>query len=147
MRNGRSSLRIPAAIALVVLAVTLAGLLYSYLRYRAQYAATYRAVYDVSWGKGARDMEIVYWAWFEPVTEKRKERRMGVKLGEKVKDGIKVAIKGKAKSEEVITDAALKESIGKAAVAYVEKFIGDRATVGNKAGSLGNRIRAALKAK
>lgn len=35
-----------------------------------------------------RDMEIVYWAGFEPVTGKRKERRMGVKLGEKVKDKI-----------------------------------------------------------
>jgi hypothetical protein len=68
-------------------------------------------------------------------------------LVEKVKDGVKVAIKGRPETEEVIPTKALDESIGKAAVAYVEKFIGDRAAVGNKAGGLGNRLRAALKAK
>jgi hypothetical protein len=66
---------------------------------------------------------------------------------EKMKDGVKVALKGKPETEQVISFAALKESVGKAAVAYVEKFIGDRATVGNKQGSLGNRIRAVLKTK
>jgi hypothetical protein len=68
-------------------------------------------------------------------------------LVEKVKDGVKVAIKDRPETEEVIPTKALDDSIGKAAVVYVEKFIGDRATVGNKAGGLGNRLRAALKAK
>ncbi|MHC5057492.1 MAG: hypothetical protein ACYTKD_22690 [Planctomycetota bacterium] len=68
-------------------------------------------------------------------------------LVEKVRDGVKVAIKGRPETEEVIPTKALDESIGKAAVAYVDKFIGDRATVGNKAGGLGNRLRAALKAE
>jgi hypothetical protein len=66
---------------------------------------------------------------------------------EKVKDGVKVVLKGKPETEEVIPFAQLKESIGKAAVAYVEKFIGDKATIGNKQGSLGNRIRAVLAEK
>jgi hypothetical protein len=66
---------------------------------------------------------------------------------EKMKDGVKVVLKGKPETEELIPFAALKESIGKAAVAYVEKFIGDKATVGNKQGSLGNRIRAVLAGK
>lgn len=66
---------------------------------------------------------------------------------EKVKNGVKVMLKGKPETEQVIPFAALKQSIGKAAVAYVEKFIGDRATVGNKQGSLGNRLRAVLKTR
>ena len=41
----------------------------------------------------------------------------------------------------------LKQSIGKAALAYTEKFIGPKETIGNKQGSLGNRIRAVLKMK
>jgi hypothetical protein len=56
-------------------------------------------------------------------------------------------IKDKPETEEVITDAKLKESIGKAALAYTETHIGPKETVGNKQGSLGNRLRAALKAK
>jgi hypothetical protein len=66
---------------------------------------------------------------------------------EKVKDGVKVLLKGKPETEEVIPDRALKESIGKAALAYTEKFIGPKATIGNKQGSLGNRIRAVLAKK
>jgi hypothetical protein len=68
-------------------------------------------------------------------------------LVEKVKDGVKVALKGRPETEDVIPFTILKESIGKAAVAYVEKFIGDKTTVGNKQGSLGNRIRAVLAKK
>ena len=68
-------------------------------------------------------------------------------LVERVKGGVKVMIKDKPKPEEVITDAALKESIGKAAFAYTDKFIGPRETVGAKGAGLGNRLRAALKAK
>jgi hypothetical protein len=66
---------------------------------------------------------------------------------EKVKSGVKVMLKGKPETEQVIPFATLKESIGKAAVAYVEKFIGNSATVGNKQGSLGNRLRAVLAEK
>jgi len=66
---------------------------------------------------------------------------------EKVKNGVKVVLKGKPETEQVIPFAALKKSIGKAAVAYVEKFIGDKTAVGNKQGSLGNRIRAVLAKK
>ncbi len=51
------------------------------------------------------------------------------------------------KTEEVITDAALKESIGKAAFAYTDKFIGPREAIGAKGAGLSNRLRAALKAK
>jgi len=42
---------------------------------------------------------------------------------------------------------ALKESINKAAYAYTDKHIGPREKVGNKGGSLSNRLRAALAAK
>ena len=66
---------------------------------------------------------------------------------EKVKNGVKVMLKGQPETEQIIPFAELKKSIGKAAVAYVEKFIGDRATVGNKQGSLGNRLRAVLTKK
>jgi hypothetical protein len=63
---------------------------------------------------------------------------------EKVKDGVKVALTGKPETEQVIPSAALKQSIGKAALAYTEKFIGPKESIGNKQGSLGNRIRAVL---
>jgi hypothetical protein len=66
---------------------------------------------------------------------------------ERVKDGVKVALKGKPETEKVIPDRALKDSIGRAALAYTEKFIGPKATIGNKQGSLGNRIRAVLAKK
>lgn len=65
----------------------------------------------------------------------------------KVKNGVKVALKGKPETEHVIPFAALKQSIGKAALAYTEKFIGPKETIGNKQGSLGNRIRAVLRTK
>ncbi len=68
-------------------------------------------------------------------------------LVERVKGGVKVMIKDKPKTEQVITDAALKESIGKAAFAYTDKFIGPRETIGAKGAGLGNRIRAALAKK
>ncbi|MHC4250191.1 MAG: hypothetical protein ACYS9X_13765 [Planctomycetota bacterium] len=66
---------------------------------------------------------------------------------EKVKNGVKVMLTGKPETEQVIPFAALKESIGKAALAYTEKFIGPKETIGNKQGSLGNRIRAVLAKK
>jgi hypothetical protein len=66
-------------------------------------------------------------------------------LVEKVKDGIKVAIKGKAKSEEVIPTAKLKESIGRAAFEYCERKLGPESQYGKKWAGLSNRLRAAFK--
>lgn len=67
-------------------------------------------------------------------------------LVERVATGVKVAIKGKPETEEVIPLATLKESIGKTAYGYVDRWIGPRETIGNKGGSLSNRLRAAIKA-
>lgn len=66
-------------------------------------------------------------------------------LVEKVAKGVRVAVKGKPETEEVITMDALKESINKAAYAFTDKHVGPRETVGNKGGSLSNRLRAALR--
>ena len=68
-------------------------------------------------------------------------------LVEKVDKGLKVAIKGRPETEETIPTAALKASINKAAYAYTDKHIGPKDEVGNKGGSLSNRLRAALAAK
>jgi hypothetical protein len=65
-------------------------------------------------------------------------------LVEKVSGGIKVAIKGRPETEEVISKKVLENSIGKAADAYVTRFIGDRSAAGNKSGGLANRFRAVL---
>ncbi len=40
--------------------------------------------------------------------------------------------------------AALKESINKAAYAYTDKYVGPKEEVGNKGGSLSNRLRGAM---
>ncbi|MCK6482253.1 MAG: hypothetical protein L6R43_19540 [Planctomycetes bacterium] len=64
---------------------------------------------------------------------------------EKVAKGIRVQVKGKPETEEVIPLADLKESVNKAAYAYTDKHVGPREKVGNKGGSLSNRLRAALK--
>lgn len=65
-------------------------------------------------------------------------------LVEKLEKGIRVTVKGKPDTEELIPMAALKESIGKAAYAFTEKHLGPREEIGNKGGSLSNRLRAAL---
>jgi hypothetical protein len=67
-------------------------------------------------------------------------------LVEKVEKGLKVTVKGKPETEEVIPFAKLKVSIGKSAEQYCEQWLGERQVVGNKQGSLQNRLRAALKA-
>ena len=41
--------------------------------------------------------------------------------------------------------AALKESINKASYAYTDRVLGPREKVGNKGGSLSNRLRAVLR--
>ena len=66
---------------------------------------------------------------------------------EKVKTGVRVMIKDQPKTEKIIPFAELKKSVGKAAFAYTDKFIGPRETIGAKGAGLGNRLRAALKAK
>jgi hypothetical protein len=63
---------------------------------------------------------------------------------EKVDKGQKVTVKGRPETEEVIPKAKLKVSIGKAANQYTEKHLGPKAVIGNKCGSLSNRLRAAL---
>jgi hypothetical protein len=66
---------------------------------------------------------------------------------EKVDKGIRVMVKGKPESEELIPLATLKASIGKAAYAYTDKQVGPRERVGNKGGTLGNRLRAVMARK
>ena len=63
---------------------------------------------------------------------------------EKADKGIRVMVKGKPESEEVIPLATLKASVNKAAYAYTDKHVGARERVGNKGGILGNRLRAVL---
>ena len=67
-------------------------------------------------------------------------------LVEKTDKGVRVMVKGQPKTEEVIPLAALKESINKAAYGYTDKHVGPKEEVGNKGGSLSNRLRAALNA-
>jgi len=66
---------------------------------------------------------------------------------EKADKGIRVMVKGKPESEELIPLAALKTSVNKAAYAYTEKHVGPREKVGNKGGTLGNRLRAVMERK
>ena len=65
-------------------------------------------------------------------------------LVEKVDKGVRVIVKGRLETAEVIPKAKLKVSIGKAAYQYTEKHLGPREVIGNKCGSLSNRLRAAL---
>ncbi|MCX5800858.1 MAG: hypothetical protein NTX17_05660 [Candidatus Eisenbacteria bacterium] len=66
---------------------------------------------------------------------------------EKAGKGIRVMVKGKPESEELISLAALKASVNKAAYTYTEKHVGPRERVGNKGGTLGNRLRAVMAGK
>lgn len=68
-------------------------------------------------------------------------------LVERVEKGIKVSMKDKPETEEIISDADLKKSVGKAALAYCEKHIGPVETQGAKHAGLGNRLRTALRSK
>ena len=65
-------------------------------------------------------------------------------LVEKTDQGVRVMVKGQSKTEEVIPLAALKESINKAAYAYTDKHLGPKEQIGNKGGSLSNRLRAVM---
>ena len=66
---------------------------------------------------------------------------------EKTDKGVRVMVKGQPKTEEVIPMEALKASINKEAYRYAEAHIGPREKVGNKGGSLSNRLRSALAQK
>jgi len=66
---------------------------------------------------------------------------------ERAEKGIRVMVKGKPESEELIPLAALKASINKAAYAYTDKHVGPRERVGNKGGTLGNRLRVVMAGK
>lgn len=66
-------------------------------------------------------------------------------LVEKVDKGIKVAIKGRPETEEVIPFAKLKESVTKASYDFTDRHIGPKEEIGNKGGGLSNRLRALLK--
>ena len=63
---------------------------------------------------------------------------------EKSKKGIRVMVKGQPDTEEVIPFAALKESVNREAYRYTDARLGPRSAVGNKGGSLSNRLRAAM---
>ncbi len=66
-------------------------------------------------------------------------------LVEKSGKSVKVAIKGRPDTEEVLNPDLIKVSINKAALDYTDRHLGPREVVGNKAGSLANRLRASLK--
>ena len=53
-------------------------------------------------------------------------------------------VKGQPETAEVIPLAALKKSVNREAYRYAEAHIGPREKVGNKGGSLSNRLRAAM---
>ncbi len=65
-------------------------------------------------------------------------------LVEKMDKGVRVMVKGQPKTEELISFAALKESINKAAYTYTEKHLGPKEKIGNKGGGLSNRLRAVV---
>ncbi len=54
-------------------------------------------------------------------------------------------LRGQPETAEVIPTAKLNVSIGKSALHYCEKHIGAREVVGNKQGSLANRLREELR--
>ena len=65
-------------------------------------------------------------------------------LVEKTEKGVRVMVRGRPDTEELIPLAAFKESANHVAHVYAEKWCGPKAKVGNKAGSLSNRLRAVL---
>lgn len=65
-------------------------------------------------------------------------------LVEKVDKGVRIAITGRPKTEEVIPLAALKDAPAQTAYAYTQRHLGPREKIGNKGGSLYNRLRAVI---
>ena len=66
---------------------------------------------------------------------------------EKVKGGIKVAVKDRPETEELLTEEALNESLNRAAYGCTDKHIGPKEKIGNKGGGLAVRLRAILAKK
>ena len=67
-------------------------------------------------------------------------------LVEKTGDNVRIMIKDRPETKELIPLAVIRESVGKAAYSYTEKHLGPREEIGNKGGSLSNRLRVVLKA-
>ncbi len=65
-------------------------------------------------------------------------------LIERTEEGVRVVVKDRPETEELIALAALEESVSRAAYAYTERHIGPREEIGNKGGGLSNRLRALL---
>jgi hypothetical protein len=65
-------------------------------------------------------------------------------LVEKTEKGVRIMIKDRPKTEEVIPVAVLKKAPAQAAYGYTERHLGPRAEIGNKGGSLYNRLRAVM---
>jgi len=65
-------------------------------------------------------------------------------LVEKMEKGVRITVKWKPDTEEIIPLAVLKESINKAAYGYTDKHLGPKEKIGNKGGSLSTRLRAVL---
>jgi len=66
-------------------------------------------------------------------------------LVEKTDKGVRVMVRGRPETSELIPLEALKESPNRLAYDYVTRHVGPREKVGNKGGSLGNRLRAILR--
>ena len=56
--------------------------------------------------------------------------------------GVRINIAGKPDSAEVITDTVLNQSVNRVAYGYTDKHCGPREKVGNKGGTLYNKIKA-----
>ena len=65
-------------------------------------------------------------------------------LVEKVDEGVKVTIKDRPETEELIPLDMLKASVNKAAYGFTDRWLGPREEIGNKGGGLSNRLRKAL---
>ena len=61
-----------------------------------------------------------------------------------IEEGVRVRVKDRPETEELIPFAALEESPSRAAYAYTERHLGPREETGNKGGGLSNRLRALL---
>lgn len=55
-----------------------------------------------------------------------------------------IAVKGRPETEEVFSLSELNASISKVAYGYTDKHVGPREVVGNKGGTLSNKLRAVL---
>ena len=68
-------------------------------------------------------------------------------LVEKSEKGVRVMIKGRPETDEVIPFDVLKTSVNKAAYGFTDRWLGPKEKIGNKGGGLSNRLRAVLDMK